>query len=180
MLEIEVILRPELWDNDNEEFIPPITQTLRLEHSLVSIKKWESKWCKPFLSKREKTDEETLDYIKCMTITQNVKPEVYTRLSDENMRQIEDYINAPMTATTFANENDKPNNSVITAEVIYSWMISFNIPSEYQKWHLNSLIALIRVRAAENSPPKPRSEQELAKDYAELNATRRKKLNSKG
>ncbi len=181
MLEIEVQMIPEMWDNKKEEFIPPVTLTLRLEHSLVSLKKWESKWCKPFLSKRDKTDEETLDYIKCMTVTQNVNPDVYLHLSDENTKQIEDYINAPMTATTFADRKGKESKyDVITAEVIYSWMINLRIPPEYQKWHLNSLLTLIRVLVAENSPPEKRSEEELAMDYAELNAARRKKYNSKG
>lgn len=181
MLEIEVQMIPEMWDNSKEEFIPPVIQTLRLEHSLVSLKKWESKWCKPFLSKRDKTDEETLDYIKCMTVTQNVNPDVYLHLSDENMKQIEDYINAPMTATTVADrKGNKSKYDVITAEVIYSWMINLRIPPEYQKWHLNSLLTLIRVLVAENSPPEKRSQEELAMDYAELNAARRKKYNSKG
>lgn len=181
MLDIVVRLTPEMWDSKKEEFIPPVTRTLRLEHSLVSLRKWESKWCKPFLSKKDKTDEETLDYIKCMTITQNVDPDVYLRLSDENLKQIEEYIYAPMTATTFAdNRRKKANNDIITAELIYSWMINLHIPPEYQKWHLNSLLTLIRVLVAENSPPEKRSQEELAMDYAELNAARRKKYNSKG
>lgn len=181
MLYIVVQMIPEMWDNHKEEFIPPVTRTLRLEHSLVSLKKWESKWCKPFLSTKDKTDEETLDYIRCMTITQNVNQDVYSHLSDDNMKQIEDYINAPMTATTFADDKRKKSkHDIITAELIYSWMISLNIPPEYQKWHLNSLLTLIRVLIAENSPPEKRSQEELSRDYAELNAARRKKLNSKG
>lgn len=181
MLEIVIPLVPEMWDEKNEEFIPPKTQVLQLEHSLVSLQKWESKWCKPFLSKQEKTYDETLDYIKYMTLTRNVDPHVYNHLTDENMTQINDYILAPMTATTFSNEpNNKINKEQITAELIYYWMIAFNIPSEYKKWHLNSLLTLIRVCTVKNSPGKKRSEKEIAMHYAELNAARREKYNTKG
>ena len=181
MLQIVVPITTELWDEVNEEFIPPVTQVLQLEHSLISLRKWESKWCKPFLSTRDKTDEETLDYIKLMTLTRNANPDIYNHLTDENIKQIEDYINAPMTATTFSDEKKrKPNREIITAELVYYWMISFNIPSEYQKWHLNSLLALIRVCAAKNSPPKKRSQEELARRYMEINEANKKKFNSKG
>ena len=171
----------ELWDETKQTFIPVEEQTLQLEHSLVSLSKWESKWCKPFYSKEEKTYEETLDYIKCMTITQHVKPEVYRCLTQENVIQINEYIEAPMTATTFSQtEKRKINGEQITAELIYYWMIVSNIPFECQKWHLNRLITLIRVCSIKNQPPKKRSKQELASNYAKINAARRAKYNSKG
>lgn len=139
------------------------------------------KWCKPFLTKKEKTTEETLDYIKCMTLTQNVDDEVYLRLTADNISQIKDYINAPMTATTFRkDENSKTSNEQITSELVYYWMLSLNIPVEFQKWHLNRLLTLIRVCNVKNQPPKKRSQSSIASDYASLNAARRKQLNTKG
>ena len=174
----------ELWDEVNECFIktPDMKeQTLQLEHSLISISKWESKWCKPFISKTDKTEEETLDYIKCMTLTQNIKPETYKRLTDDHMIQIRDYINAPMTATTISETNDgKHNSEVVTAELIYYWMISLQIPVEFEKWHLNRLITLIKVFNVKNAPPKKRSKREIMSRNAALNAARRKQLNTKG
>jgi hypothetical protein len=181
MLRLVVQLSPEGWDEQKEEFVEAKTQVLQLEHSLVSLSKWESKWCKPFLSDNNKTEEELLDYIKFMTLTQNVNPEVYSHLSRENYQQINDYINAPMTATTFSeNKNGKRNREVITSELIYYWMVALQIPFECQKWHLNRLITLVRVCNIKNEPPKKRSKRETASNYAALNAARRKQFNSKG
>lgn len=171
----------EFWDEVNEEFIYTKEQTLQLEHSLVSLSKWESKWCKAFLGKQDKTDEEILDYVKCMTITQNVDPEVYTRLTAANYEEINAYIEAPMTATYFSDDKlTKGGREVVTAELIYYWMIAFNIPVEFQKWHLNKLLTLIRVCNIKNSPPKKRSKREIMKRNAALNAARRKQWNSRG
>ena len=171
----------ELWDTEKEEFITVAKeQTLQLEHSLVSLSKWESTWCKPFLSKEEKTHEETIDYIKCMTITQNVNPEVYNRLTKSNIQDINKYIEAPMTATVFNNRSSSSRREVITSEIIYYWMISFNIPMECQKWHLNKLLTLIRVCDAKNASPKKMSKRDTISQYAALNAARRKKMNTKG
>ena len=181
MLRLTVQLSPEGWDEKKEEFVDAKTQVLQLEHSLVSLSKWESKWCKPFLSSTDKTEEEILDYIKYMTITPSVNPEVYSHLNVENFEQINKYINAPMTATTFSEDkNGKKNREIITAELIYYWMIALQIPFECQKWHLNRLLTLIRVCNIKNSPPKKRSRRETASSYAQLNAARRKQLNSKG
>ena len=161
---IPAVKGTELWDEGSETFVktPDLKeQTLQLEHSLVSISKWESKWCKPFISKKEKTDEETI-----------------TR---ENLEEIRDYINAPMTATTVREINSgKNNNEVVTSELIYYWMISLQIPVEFQKWHLNRLITLIKVFNVKNSPPKKMSKREIMSRNAALNAARRKQLNSKG
>lgn len=174
----------EEFDESTNEFIyRPVSkeQTLQLEHSLVSLSKWESKWCKAFLSNKRKTDEEIIDYVKCMTLTQNVNPDVYTRLSQENMNRIDEYISAPMTATTFFNErNSKGGREVVTAELIYYWMIALNIPFECQKWHLNRLLTLIRVCNIKNTPPKKMSKRELMSRNARLNAARRQQLNTKG
>lgn len=171
----------ELWDERKQEFVITKEQTLQLEHSLVSISKWESKWCKPFLTKQEKTFEETLDYIKCMTLTQNVDPEVYNYLTNENIKEINEYIGAPMTATYFSDEKtSKTSREQVTAELIYYWMIAFNIPFECQKWHLNRLLTLIKVCSIKNQPPKKRSRKEIMRRNAALNAARRKQLNTKG
>ena len=171
----------ELWDSKKERFIHTKAQVLQLEHSLVSLSKWESKYCKPFLSDKNKTAEETMDYIKIMTLTQNVDPEVYTRLTDEHIRMISEYIDAPMTATTFSkSEKEKHNKEIITAELIYYWMVALNIPFECQKWHLNRLLTLIRVCNIKNAPPKKRTKREILNRNAALNEARRQRLNSKG
>lgn len=181
MLQIKVTLIPEGWDEAKQEFIDAKEQTLQLEHSLVSLSKWESKWCKPFLSKENRTYEETVDYIKFMTITQNVKPEVYDKLTTENINQINNYIAAPMTATTFSDDrNSKGSREVVTAELIYYWMIALNIPFECQKWHLNRLLTLIRVCNIKNAPPKKMSKRDVMSRNAQLNAARRQRLHTKG
>ena len=181
MLEI-TIPGTEEWDENKEEFITIKETTLRLEHSLVSLSKWESRWGKPFLDSEDKTIEETLDYIRCMTLTQNVDPNVYYGLTSENVKQVEAYILAPMTATTISRRNNKifGPKETITSELIYYWMIALNIPFECQKWHLNRLITLIEVCNIKNSPPKKLSRNELLMRNTELNARRRKALNSKG
>lgn len=171
----------EMWDEKLEQFVYTKDETLQLEHSLISLSKWESKWCKVFLSKKEKTYEETIDYIKCMTLTQNVKPEVYNRLTKDNVDTIMAYINAPMTATFFSNkEQAKQSSEQVTSELIYYWMISLNIPFECQKWHLNRLLTLVKVCNVKNAPPKKMSKRDLASQNAARNAARRAKLNSKG
>lgn len=171
----------ELWDSKKSEFVYKPGQTVQLEHSLISLSKWESKWHKPFLGKNDMTDEEVRDYVRCMTITQNVDPNIYIQLSDENYKQIKEYIQDPMTATTFSDgKNAKGGRKIVTAEVIYSWMITLQIPIEFQKWHLNRLIAQIRTCSAMNQPGKKMSRSEIMKQNAALNAARRQKLNSKG
>ena len=171
----------EYWDDNKQEFIEVKGGTLKLEHSLVSIAKWESKWCKSFLNTKEKTDEETMDYIRCMTLTQNIDPNIYSQLSLQNVEDIKNYINAPMTATVFADTGDKSTNrEVVTAELIYYWMIAYNIPFECQKWHINRLLTLVRVCGVKNNPPKKMGKGELMRRNAALNAARRRQLNTKG
>lgn len=180
MLQI-TIPAAELFDEEKQEFINVKEQTLQLEHSLVSLSKWESKWCKVFLSKENKSWEETLDYIKCMTLTQNVKPEVYDRLTKANIVDIEAYISAPMTATYFPKEQSgKSSREQVTSELIYYWMIALNIPFECQKWHLNRLLTLIKVCNLKNKPPKKMSKRELMSRNAALNAARKQQLNTNG
>lgn len=170
-----------MWDEANEEFVIYKPQTLQLEHSLVSLSKWESKWCKAFLSDKDKTYEETIDYIRCMTVTPHADPTVYTRLTKENVEAINNYISAPMTATYISEEkNGRKSRETVTAELIYYWMIALNIPFECQKWHLNRLLMLIRVCNVKNSPPKKMGRNALMRRNSALNAARRNKLHSKG
>lgn len=171
----------EKWDERKNEFVYTKGRVLQLEHSLVSVSKWESKWNKPFLSKSEKTSLELLDYIRCMTITQNVPDEVYADIPDRVYEQIIQYINLPMTATTFLEEGKKGKNEIITSEVIYYWMVALTIPFECQEWHLNRLLTLIRVCNIKNQPKKKKmNKKDILSRNARLNAARRKKLNSKG
>ena len=180
MLQIK-IPSTEAWDENKEEFVQTShEQVLQLEHSLVSISKWEAKWCKPFLTKEDKTYEETLDYIKCMTITQNVKDETYNRLTKSNIDETNNYISESRTATTFSDNKSGTNREIITSELIYYWMISLNIPMECQKWHINRLLTLIRVCNVKNTSPKKMNKREIASRYASLNAARRKQFNSRG
>ena len=172
----------EGYDEKKQEFVLiSKEQTLQLEHSLVSLSKWESKWHKSFLTKDEKTYEETIDYIKCMTLNKNVPPEVYANLTRKNIEQINQYIGDSMTATTFSDDkNAKPSRERITSELIYYWMVALNIPFECQKWHLNRLLTLIKVCSIKNQPPKKSSRKQIMSRNAALNAARRKQLNSRG
>ena len=182
MLQIDVPSK-EFYDEKTETFVQTKATTLILEHSLLSISKWEAKYHKPFLSYKKddkRTSSEILDYIKCMTLNKNVPEEVYMALSSKNMIEINDYINDPMTATTVS---QSPTSSggikIVTSEVIYYWMITFNIPFECEKWHINRLMMLIKVCNANNNPKKM-SRNELLARNRHLNAARRKALGTKG
>lgn len=180
MLKI-VIPSAELFDATTETFTSTKEQTLQLEHSLVSLSKWEAKHNKPYLSREPKTTEESIDYIRCMTLTQNVNPEVYNAITLKILDQVSEYIDASMTATTFSKEEKRSmNREIITAEIIYYWMISHNIPFECQKWHLNRLLTLINVCNHKSQPPKKMSRSELLARNRALNASRRKRLNTRG
>ena len=174
----------EDWDPVNNRFINGRETPLTLEHSLVSISKWESKFHKPFLSEKEKTDEEMLYYIKCMTISnpnKEISDDVYKHLTFENMKAIEDYIGDPMTATTINRRNQKAGRKeIITSELIYYWMTALNIPFECQRWHLNRLMTLIEVAGIKNQPQKKMSKKEIAAQNSSLNAARRAKYHTKG
>ncbi len=180
---LQIVIPPaEKWDEVRNEFVQTRGQTLQLEHSLVSLSKWESKWKKIFLSDQEKTYEETVDYIKCMTLTQNVDPEVYDNLTKENVDAINAYIDDKMTATYFSNERGpaKRSNEQVSSELIYYWMIALNIPFECQKWHLNRLLTLIKVCNIKNQPPKKMGKRDVMRSNAAINNARRKRLNSHG
>lgn len=185
MLEITIPGR-EIFNEVTNEFISFEGKTLKLEHSLLSLSKWESKWNKAFLGKEEKTKEETIDYIRCMTITQNVDPDVYKYLTNDNINAVSAYIDAPMTATTFGGDKKADPGSkgrykeTVTAELIYYWMIAFNIPFECEKWHLNRLLTLVKVCNVKNTPPKKRKKSDLIRDRHAINELRRQSLNTNG
>lgn len=175
----------ELFNANTNEFVEIKETNLQLEHSLMSVKKWEQKWHKPFINQNRldfKTDEELLDYIRCMTIN-TVPKQVYSALTSKDIKAITDYIDNPMTATVFSNKNllgTGNSGEYITNETIYYWMIELNIPVEFQKWHLNSLMSLIRFINVKHQPKKNMNAKEAAAYRKAENARRRAKLNSKG
>ena len=156
--------------------------TLRLEHSLISISLWESIWHVSFFES-EKNEEQTISYIKCMTINKGgVNDAVYRRLSYDNIREINEYITDPMTATTIREDKSSKKSTTerVTSELIYYWMIAYQIPVEFERWHINRLITLIRVCSEKQKPPKKMSKREIAEQNRAINAARRAKMNSKG
>lgn len=178
MLKI-AIPETEYWDSVNERFINLKSQVLSMEHSLISISKWESKWHKPFNSDAPKTYEESLDYLRCMTLTPNVNPLIYRAIPDEAIKRIDAYIHDPMTATTVKDFGNKKSREVVTSELVYYWMITLGIPMECQKWHFNRLLTLIRVCEAKNNPKKMGRRESLEQQRA-LNKARRAKYHTKG
>lgn len=183
MLHLQIPDR-DLWDPVQERFIHVQGCEVDLEHSLDSISKWESKWHIPFHDDRkEKTLEQNLDYISCMCLTPNIDPEVFRYISEENAKEISDYISDKATATWF---NDPTRRSgkreIITAEIIYYWMTAYNVPESYQYWHLNKLMTLLRVCAEKNSTDKNKkiAKTNMAAQRRALNAARRKKYNTRG
>ena len=182
MLTLQIPPR-ECFDERKQEYINFEGCSLQMEHSLISLSEWEAKWKKPFLNKPEsRTNEELLDYFRCMTITKNVNPLAFASLTQEHINTIVNYINDPMTATWFS-EDGKPNKrptEIVTSELIYYWMIAQNIPFECRKWHLNRLLTLIRVCNVKNNPPKKMSKADIARRQRELNEQRKKKLGTKG
>lgn len=180
MLQVKIKGR-ELFDESKNEFVEVKDQTLQLEHSLVSISKWESKWHKPFLSKDPKTMEESLDYIRCMTINKNVDPLVYQYCIDKKtLDEINTYIDDPSTATWFNDKDQHKSKEIITSEVIYYSMTALNIPFECEKWHLNRLLTLIRVCSIKSQPQKKMSKRDVMNRNRSLNAMRRARSGSKG
>lgn len=182
MLQICIPASEEAWDERTEEFVTSPAVTLSLEHSLISISKWEAKWHKPFLGKKQPTGEELMDYIKCMTITPNVKDEVYDRLTNENIDTIIKYLNDPMTGTTIHEHGSgrRGGSEIVTSELIYYWMVALEIPFECQKWHINRLMTLIRICGIKNQPDKKMSKRSIMQQNSALNAARRNKLHSRG
>lgn len=179
MLKITVP-RVDHFDDDTQSFISVDEVTLELEHSLVSLSKWESIHEKPFLTEEEKTTEEVVSYIQCMCLDPDIPPEVFSRFSRENFEQVSNYINAKQTATWFSPRRDSPNRDIYTSEVIYHLMISAGIPVEMENWHLNRLFTLIKVFDEKNKPAKKMNKADLAARNRELNRARRAAHGTKG
>lgn len=180
MLEIEV-KKTEMFNEEDNEFFYIKGGTLQLEHSLISISRWESKWKKPFMvNKPPKTTEETLDYVRCMTINKKVNPDIYLGLTPDQFKLINDYIEDSMTATTFNNGEEAPSREIITSELIYYWMIKAGIPMECEKWHLNRLITLIQIFGIKDAPRQKMSKAQIMKRNHELNEQRKAKYNTRG
>ena len=182
MLKTITIPDIEAFDDESEKFVYVKGRTFVIEHSLVSISKWESKWKKPFITTKEKTIEELQDYVRCMTLTQNVDEEIYKYIPVPIMNEIIEYMNDPMTATWFSDvdKHNGRNGETITSELIYYWMTAANIPIECQKWHLNRLMTLIRIAGEKNQPPKKMSKNDILKQNKSLNAMRRARAKSRG
>jgi hypothetical protein len=179
MLTVKVVL-VEDYDEGKNEFVDSSTFELELEHSLVSLSKWESQFEKPFLDSKSKTTEETLWYIKAMCLDQKIPGEIFQKLSKDNYDQINAYINKKMTATTISDKQEPKTRRVITAELIYYWMISLNIPVAFENWHLNRLITLVRVCNEMNSPQKKMTATQSAQMRRKLNEERQRKLGTTG
>lgn len=178
----------EFFDEKNNEFVNvDVKETkLQLEHSLISISRWEQKYHKPFLANKEKTFDEICGYIECMTLSHGIDPNIYKWIPNKVVDEVIEYIKNPMTATTFNESNlvgaQKTSREIVTSEIIYYWMIGLNIPVEFQKWHLNRLLTLIKVVNIKNDKDhnKKVDKRAAARERARLNAERRAKYNSKG
>lgn len=179
MLTITVSAR-ELFDDKTQMFISIKEQTLYLEHSLISIRRWESTWQKPYFSKGQKTIKETYDYIRCMSVNREIDVETVMALTNTQMSEITNYINSPMTATTFSKDDTPPSRQIMTAELIYWQMINSGIPFECQKWHINQLLTLLRVCGIKNQQPKKMGKKATMNRNNQLNNARRAQLNTKG
>lgn len=179
MLEI-VIPGLEYFNEETEEFTQYDDVVIQLEHSLVSISKWEAKWRKPFMDGKDKSMEEIIDYIKCMVVGGPIDITIFDRLTESNLIEINEYIGHPMTATTFREEPKAGGREIITSEIIYYWMVSYNIPFECQYWHLNRLLTLVKVCNIKNNPPKKMSQQEVLARNKALNEARKKEFDTRG
>ena len=176
-----IIPSNELYNEKENLFIEIPETKIAIEHSLVSISKWESKWHKAYLSENEKTDEEIISYIKYMVITQNVKDYIFDCLPPVVINEINSYINDPMTATVIRDVNGRRViNETITSELIYYWMFKLGIPKECEKWHINRLLTLIKIYGVKDQPPKKMNRNEILRQNKALNAQRRARMKSRG
>lgn len=183
MLEIVIPDRNNLWDDAEQKLTTLTGSTIKLEHSLISLKKWEKIWHKPFLATEDKNYDEVISYIKCMTIDSNVDDRLYNFIPNGEFKRIIEYINDPMTAAWFndhSNTSSMGKSEIVTSEIIYYWMIALNIPESYQEWHLNELLTLIKVVSIKNGPKEKLSKNEELMRRSALNEARKKKYKTKG
>lgn len=178
---LRLVLGSEFFNEETSEFVISEEVVLEVEHSLASLSKWESKWEVPFLGDTPKTEEQTIDYVKMMIIGEIPPEKTLEKILNNDLLKINEYISAKMTATWFSNNNQKKGpQPVVTAEIIYYWMISFGIPFECQYWHLNKLLTLIEVCQRKNAPKTKMSRAEVAAQQRALNEQRRKQYNTTG
>ena len=171
----------ETWDPVKEEFIyTQGAKNVQLEHSLLSISKWESKYHKPFLETKMSIEELIYYISKCMCITKGVNEDIFLHTPKSLLDEINAYINDPMTATPKLPSDKGPSNEIITSELIYYWMSQGNINWDAERWHLNRLLKLIELTSYKNTPPEKRSKADMFKDRREENARRRALWNTKG
>lgn len=173
----------EYFNDDTQQFVMLPSTTLLLEHSLASLSKWESIWEKPFLDGTNKTNEETRSYVACMNLAPAPSDEIYKRLSDANVVQISAYIDSKQTATWFKVDGpQRASTEIVTAEIIYYWMVAHSIPFEAQYWHLNRLTTLIKVCNEKNKPAKKSKmgTRDMAASRRMLNQQRKTQLNTSG
>lgn len=171
----------EVFNEWTSEFIQVPGKTITMEHSLISVSKWESKWKEPFLDGKPKTRQQTLDYYRCMTVTPNVPSLVYRGITPEQEKKIQAYINDPHTASTVKhNGSSKGRREIITSELIYYWMVALEIPFECERWHLNRLFMLIEITNAKNQPSKKMSKRDIMNQNRALNAARKARTGSSG
>ena len=176
-----IIEGDELFNDETQTFESIGDIVVDLEHSLLSLSKWESIHKKPFLGPGEKTPEEIFDYLKAMVVTPNLDPDVLHHCSQRNLNRIKEYINSSESATTFGSMPERRGpGEIITSELIYYWMVAFNIPFECERWHLNRLFALVKICNIKNSKPKKMSRHEMAQRNRELNAKRKAELGTTG
>lgn len=179
---LSITIEPqEFYDERTNRFFEIPRKTIQLEHSLLSISKWESKWHKPYFTDKQKTKEEELDYIRCMTISGPCDAIYYQGLSTKNRKEIFDYISDSMTATTIkSNQKNKKSREILTSELIYYWMTALNIPFSCEKWHINRLFTLIEIASIKNAPSKKMSKGDIMRKNHALNMARRAQYGTKG
>lgn len=169
----------EFYDDDAEQFVYTTGREVRLEHSLYSVSKWEAETEKPFLTKKAKTVSEEILYIQCMDVDEILSLVEAGWLYSQYQSQIAEYLKRSMTATTFRKDNSRSSSATITAEIIYYWLVLYNIPFETQYWPLNKLLTLVRVASIKSQKPKKMSRQEQLSQQNAINSARLAAMASK-
>lgn len=175
------VIPDEQFDPETNTFYTPKPQTIVLEHSLISISRWESKWHKSYLETEHKTREEVLDYVRCMTLTSGVDPRLYLSLPAKTQNEIVEYLNDPATATVLKQQKTKGGKrDKVTSELIYYWMTIYNIPFECEKWNIKRLLVLIQICSAKSTPPKKVGKNQMWQNYSQLNNKRKAAMHTRG